>query len=326
MRDIFDTIVRDGEAALLRMIEQNTVESVSLDFKCKADPSNGRFAPSDRQQLGRLISGFANSSGGIGIWGVDARKGADGLDCAQSLQPIENIDLFCGEAQTLSGHLLMPRHDGIRLHSIPASSGRGGGYLAVNVERSERRPHRSEASGDKQYYKRAGDSFFAMEHYDIEDAFRREAAPQLDFTFKATPSIRTRSGSEIQILVQAVFWLRNTSEIMCRYPYAQVQPLAGGVNTNLRHSLPPSPPQDGWYGYYGGADNVVHPGHAIPVSTIYTQGTVKGLDCESISIGARLRFGGQGVRLQERIFTLKEEQIQDLIRSELGIQVVVRGL
>ena len=32
---------------------------------------------------------------------------------------------------------------------------------------------------DRRYYKRAGDSTYVMEHYDIEDAFRRAVTPSL---------------------------------------------------------------------------------------------------------------------------------------------------
>jgi hypothetical protein len=41
--------------------------------------------------------------------------------------------------------------------------------LAIAVARSERRPHRNEF-GEKQYFKRIGDSSIAMEHYEIEDS------------------------------------------------------------------------------------------------------------------------------------------------------------
>jgi hypothetical protein len=73
----------------------------------------------------------------------------------------------------------MPRHDGIRLAAVRSEQQSGAGYLLVYVERSERRPHRCEATGEGRYFKRAGDNTFPMEHYDIEDAFRRASLPDL---------------------------------------------------------------------------------------------------------------------------------------------------
>ena len=126
------------------------------------------------------------------ILGVDCRKDKnDGVDCASNAVPIEGLAKSLSLVTNAVGELLQPRHGGICVHPIPASYGDDQGYLVIDVPRSERRPHRSEAQDQKQYFKRAGGSSFAMEHEDIEDAFKRRSAPVLELGY----SISRVSGS-----------------------------------------------------------------------------------------------------------------------------------
>jgi len=48
----------------------------------------------DRKTLAVAISGFANSSGGLIVWGIDARKGSEEIDYAQQAAPLADAALF----------------------------------------------------------------------------------------------------------------------------------------------------------------------------------------------------------------------------------------
>lgn len=163
MRDVFDELVADGEPAVQRLVAERRQEAVDFDFKTKADPSSPILNDDDRRVLGRTLSAFSNSMGGLIVYGIDARKNDEQVDCATKVQPISNIERFKNEVIRATGQLLMPRHEGINIEHIPTADASGSGYLVIYVERSERRPHRSEAKGDKHYYKRSGESSFAME-------------------------------------------------------------------------------------------------------------------------------------------------------------------
>ncbi|WP_198580525.1 helix-turn-helix domain-containing protein [Methylorubrum sp. DB1722] len=259
MRELFDQLKQEGEAGILRLIDDRTQEGVQLDFKQKGDPQRGGFDNNDKKILAKAVSGFANSAGGLLIWGVNAEKGIDQVDCAQAPPaPISQIENFMSEATTLVGQLIQPRHDGIYLHVVPSSLRPDSGYLLIYVERSDRRPHRSEASGQKQYFKRAGDSFFEMEHYDIEDAFARTSVPKIE--------IMLSLGNEDDYydrLDKTVFvHLRNVSDTMARFPFVNIWDFDPAL-------LKDSGVADGKHGlrlfriqrtlqFLGGADDVVH--------------------------------------------------------------------
>ena len=71
---------------LERYRDERQEENLHLDFKTLSGP--GLSASDDRHNFAKALSGFANSDGGIVVWGVDARKNADGIDCVTELKPV----------------------------------------------------------------------------------------------------------------------------------------------------------------------------------------------------------------------------------------------
>ena len=229
MRELFDKLLAEGEDGIDRLVAERTQESVTLDFKEARGAGTGTLANEDRKTFGKALSAFSNSAGGLLVFGVEARKGDDNVDCAQEAKPINNIARFKSEATTASGQLLQPRHDGIVVEAIPSTRQPGAGYLLVHIERSERRPHRSEAAGQKQYFKRAGDSSFEMEHYDIEDAFNRVVLP--DLSLHAVIDVEETNDNHYMIDFQ--LRLFNSSVKSGRNCYVQISNLSiGRVNFN----------------------------------------------------------------------------------------------
>jgi hypothetical protein len=74
-KDIFENFRSQGPAALDDLIVDREPESLFLHFK--RSPGNGSsrvLADEDSKNLCKAISGFANSSGGVIVWGVDCRR------------------------------------------------------------------------------------------------------------------------------------------------------------------------------------------------------------------------------------------------------------
>jgi len=62
---------------ILEMINRRQEEHLQLEFKTTKGP--GMTSPDDRRNFAKALSGFANSSGGILIWGIVAKKILMGL-------------------------------------------------------------------------------------------------------------------------------------------------------------------------------------------------------------------------------------------------------
>jgi predicted HTH transcriptional regulator len=176
VRDLYEAIIDQQIRGIKLLLGRH--ETVDLEFKRKEDSSHGAAMPSDLKRFGKILSAFSNSAGGLLVWGIEARPDpTTKIDHACTLCPISEIGRFKSDILRACSQVIIPRHDGIAVEAI-AKQDTGAGYLLVYVERSERRPHRSEV--DKLYYKRSGDSSIAMEHYDIEDSFKRIQTPILE--------------------------------------------------------------------------------------------------------------------------------------------------
>jgi hypothetical protein len=252
MRDLYQRILDGGEAAIEQLKSDRVQENVELDFKTKTHPNKVGLTKEDRQNLGEALSALSNSIGGLLIWGVIARKNVDGIDCVCDLDPIDYIESFKSEVERAVSQVLMPRHDGIQISMITCSSAPKSGYLIIKVERSERRPHRCEAPGAKNYFKRVGDSNIAMEHYDIEDSFRRVVVPSLTVEYSLSDGGRQGGPSGDYATLLIALHLKNCSQVSARYPYLIIDKLPPRMR-QLPFSLRDVPR------FNGGSDDVIHP-------------------------------------------------------------------
>jgi hypothetical protein len=161
--DVYDLIARHQE------------EHLQLEFKTINSPDMA--SSDDKRNLARALSGFANSSGGILIWGVIAVKDSDGIDTASSTAEIQSLSRFITRLNELTGNAALPIIDGVMHRPLPTSDDRG--FAVSIVPASESGPHMAKL-GENRYYKRSGDSFYQMEHFDIEDMFGRRKKPKLE--------------------------------------------------------------------------------------------------------------------------------------------------
>lgn len=159
-------------------IHDNQEENLHLEFKTieRAELSNN-----DKKIFAKALSGFANSSGGVVVWGVEARKNADGIDCATDKKPISSLSKFISRVNELTGEYVDPLVDGVQHKKIQISNDEG--FVITLIPESESGPHMAKG-GEDRYYKRSGGSFYKMEHFDIEDMFGRRKKPKLSLYTK----------------------------------------------------------------------------------------------------------------------------------------------
>jgi len=241
----------------LDMIKQFIIdgqeEHLNLDFKLlnKSDLSN----KDDKRNYARVISGFANSNGGITVWGVDCRKNEEGIDCASKIHEIDNIDLLHTRMIEFTGVATNPIVDGVTHKKIYTVAPKG--MIVTLVPESEAGPHMAKLS-EARYFKRSGGSFYKMEHFDIADMFAKRRRPllSLDYIAKAKHRITIR--------------IRNDGRGTAIAPYLWVKcpPEHGinlyGVDGNGNWNIPmlsSSHIRD----FGGNAQHAIHPNTAIEI-------------------------------------------------------------
>ncbi|MER9890953.1 ATP-binding protein [Mesorhizobium sp. M0119] len=189
----FDEWISGGEVRLAEAIQQAAQETLQLDFKGSAAGkpgalfNDGKLTKDGRRAIGKVLSAFSNSAGGVVLIGVDCRSIGEGADVAQALDPVPVWETALSAVSSAVGDLLQPKNGGIRVAGFPSMNDNSVGYLLIDVPRSERRPHMCNMA--KQYFKRSASSSYAMEHFDIEDAFRRNGSPDLDLVYDFTKNV-----------------------------------------------------------------------------------------------------------------------------------------
>jgi predicted HTH transcriptional regulator len=146
----FDLLVAQGEDALTEMVAAQAPETLQLEFKASNDREpwirDKRLTEVAKKVLGKALSGFANSAGGVLVLGLDARRGEDGVDAAADLRPFQQLKLLETLITQAISDLLQPKQSTIRVASIPSYTASDTGYVVIDIPRSERRPHRSEVA------------------------------------------------------------------------------------------------------------------------------------------------------------------------------------
>lgn len=268
LADLFASL---DAARIAEYIRTQQEEHLLLDFKTvnKSDLS----ATDDRKNLAKALSGFANSDGGVIVWGVDARKlKPDGPDCANAPKEIDNVATLVSRLNEFTGSFVRPFVDGVRHRALPTTDGRG--FAVTFVPASDAGPHMA-MGGEGRYYKRSGSSFYPMEHFDIEDMFGRRKKPRFDVEFTVTSRGSMRSGGIVEHENPIGVFLANhgrgsATNIFARltvsapFVLSAVGPEADGRGGLTRIS------EDGnrHASYGGGANVVVHPGMRQGVAAV----------------------------------------------------------
>src|SRR6185437_6689278 len=105
VRELFEQYRTGG----LDYIEQliGTMETGVLDFKRLARDA-APMLDDDKQHLSKALSAFANASGGVLVWGVEAKggNGSDKADVVVGFHPISNLTRLQTDLLTLSPQLV----------------------------------------------------------------------------------------------------------------------------------------------------------------------------------------------------------------------------
>lgn len=156
---LFDSLV--GTESILDFVSQSKPETDWLDFKGCQDKRRESADISDKdikKIWSKALSGFANSGGGVLVWGVDARPGDDSVDCAQEIVPHSNAARLRSRLIELAHDATDPPIMGLEFKEFLAPGESTAGFVVAYIPQGIDSPYRAELA-DKQYYIRSGDSF-----------------------------------------------------------------------------------------------------------------------------------------------------------------------
>jgi Putative DNA-binding domain len=100
-------------------VSEGRQEDLHLDFKLVKDPGLDK---DDRRTFAKAVSGFANSDGGLIVWGIDARKNAEGVDCAQGKPGVSCLKRRLTKLNEFTGSVVNPTVIGVAHRTIESGA------------------------------------------------------------------------------------------------------------------------------------------------------------------------------------------------------------
>lgn len=234
------------EAEVVEFLKTGPQETLRLDFK--AADSLGK-SDGKKNEISKDISAFANSAGGVIIYGID--EPSVGIFDLRSGITDDNFNREWLD-QVITSRI-SPRLETYRIDKINLTL--GGFILVVTIAQGNARaPHQA---SDYKYYKRYQARSEPMEDYEVKDIMRRASVARLDIAWRLDQTL-IQGGTLFRY--KLAFQLENNSQLTAKYPYLYFSDLLRGSIVNT-----PAPrynrSQEGkWVCFFGGANDVVNPG------------------------------------------------------------------
>lgn len=243
------------------------IERFHVDFKEKANARDPKLADDDKKNLAKALSGFANSGGGVLIWGIE--------DKTLAPKPTERTPQFVSNLLGLASQVTDPVVQGVDGDWIQSDSGvKEEGFALIYVPESALPPHRvvlkQEGIKDR-YFIRTGDSFVVAAHTQLEDMFGRRPRPRLSITNRVI--FQGTSGGKPRLLV--VIGIKNAGRGAAISPYLAVnvhppyRVSEYGIDGNRRFGLGSlTTASDAREKAYAASDILIYPGLQLDVTAI----------------------------------------------------------
>lgn len=158
-----------------RYIENKIEESLNLDYKA----ANAlRKEDKKANEISKDVSAFANSDGGLIIYGVNEDKVYRHLP--GSIDAIDRKQFSKEWLEQIIQNRISPRINGIMIHSISINGNENDVVYAVEIPKSDT----AHQAFDKKYYKRYNFNSEPMHDYEIRDTLNRSKNPKIILEFK----------------------------------------------------------------------------------------------------------------------------------------------
>lgn len=214
---VFSDIIASAWRGVLAWEADEAEETSYLEFKRKEDSNTFKLSEKDKSNLSKAISGFANSYGGVVVFGVHALKGdhKDGPDRVRSILPISDIEKSHAYIEKNLPNLIEPPVPGASVSLVRDSSDNTKGIIVIYVPDSHLSPHRARGLAEVQdrYYMRSSTETVIVPHAALAAMFGRRPPPRLI----PRVSLKMNQGS-----IQMLIWIRNEGKGFARNVAVQV--------------------------------------------------------------------------------------------------------
>lgn len=318
---IWNDLVNGGLSAIEGLI--GTPETELLEFKAKAKATQLELDVKDAQNLGKMLSAFANTAGGVLVWGIITKK-ENNQDVAKRLQAISAIHEFEQIVRSRCSSITNPALVDIEVRAIEDGSGNGSGYLLIKIPQATQKPVMSVAKDDHRYYLKTADGTHKMPHELVRQAFLSQSSAILELQLKARHAGQSQpDNSTLSITLELEVRLKNNSHVTAEVPYSYIY----GWNPKKNYQREVgfnwvNDTDDGSILAAGINDAIVHPGQSLKIGRLWLYARVA-FDKPVQHAEKALMFEPQ--KMNSWIFTLDREFTEPATGRELEFRFGARN-
>lgn len=195
---------------LERMIADGDEENLSLDYKRAAslDRADGK-----KSEITKDVSSFANSAGGVLIYGIAEPEEKTKRHLPERLDPVCRAD-FSKEWLEQIIQSIQPRIEGVVIHPVTVDEQAGTVCYVVEVPPS----HTAHQARDHVYYKRHNFGALPMEDYEVRDVMNRKTHPKIRASIFINKTVKIGTPEGV-ILVK----VENIGRTLARYVMVEIE-------------------------------------------------------------------------------------------------------
>jgi Schlafen, AlbA_2 len=160
---------------LNKLIENKIEENLNLDYK-----ASGALQKNDKKtnEISKDVSAFANSDGGLIIYGIN--EDDENKHLPRSIDPVDRELITKEWLEQIIQSKIRPRIDGIVIHPIEINNSNKDVVYLVDIPQSST-VHQAD---DRKYYKRFNFNSVPMYDYEIKDILNRVKTPIINLEFE----------------------------------------------------------------------------------------------------------------------------------------------
>lgn len=162
---------------LQNLISNQVEENLHLDYKA-ADAlmkTDGK-----KKEISKDVSAFANSDGGIIIYGIKEFSDLAKRHLPEHIDPIDRINISKEWLEQVINSNISPRLDGLKILPISINTSSNEVVYVVEIPKS----NTAHQAADLRYYKRNNFESVPMYDFEVRDIMNRNKSPKIELSFE----------------------------------------------------------------------------------------------------------------------------------------------
>lgn len=216
--ELFRRLENEGAEFLKTLVAAQKSEELFLDYKqITTSPEERTLGNTDRKNLRKALSGFANSEGGVILWGPKTEK-INGVEVLEMPDGHPDVARFVSLLEDAVSGCTVPPVPGVRSIQIPLNEDGTKGIAATLVPASLIAPHQT-TDDARAYHMRAGSSFPHVPHGVLAGMFGRRPSPKIALNFRAVSCWMDSVYGDDCLSLSIELELANTASVTARNSY-----------------------------------------------------------------------------------------------------------